>query len=111
MTSLKAMIALSSLMLMMSATVQAKDPAKPAVPTTEAPTAATKTRAAPMDINTASASDLATLPKIGAARAAAIVKGRPYKAKDELVQKKILTNDAYASIKDMVIAKQAPVKK
>lgn len=59
-----------------------------------------------MDINSASEAELATLPGIGEVRAKAIVKGRPYKGKDELVQKKILTKSVYAKIKDDIIAKQ-----
>ncbi|MES2831852.1 MAG: helix-hairpin-helix domain-containing protein [Pseudomonadota bacterium] len=111
MTSFKSTIALFSLALSTCVAVQAKDVPKPASPATEAPAVTAKAKAAAMDINTASATDLATLPKIGEARAAAIVKGRPYKAKDELLQKKILTNDAYASVKDLIIAKQAPAGK
>ena len=59
-----------------------------------------------MDINSASEKDLATLPGIGEARAKAIVKGRPYKGKDELVSKKIVPEKVYNDIKDKVIAKQ-----
>jgi competence protein ComEA len=65
-------------------------------------------KAEPMDINTASEKELATLKGIGDARAAAIVKGRPYKGKDELVQKKIIPESVYKDIKDEIIAKQAP---
>jgi DNA uptake protein ComE-like DNA-binding protein len=59
-----------------------------------------------MDINSASEQELATLPGIGDVRAKAIVKGRPYKGKDDLVQKKILTKKVYDGIKDKIIAKQ-----
>ena len=59
-----------------------------------------------IDINSASAAELATLPGIGEARSAAIVKGRPYKRKDELVQKKVLTQSVYDGIKEKIIAKQ-----
>jgi DNA uptake protein ComE-like DNA-binding protein len=59
-----------------------------------------------MDINSASEKDLATLPGIGEARAKAIVKGRPYKGKDDLVQKKIIPEKVYGEIKEKIIAKQ-----
>ena len=66
--------------------------------------AATETKAAPkaelMDINSATADQLAELPGIGKAYSAAIVKGRPYKGKDELVQKKIVPEKTYDGIKD-----------
>jgi len=60
----------------------------------------------PMDINSASEKELATLKGIGDARAAAIVKGRPYKGKDDLVRKKIIPQKVYDEIKDQIIAKQ-----
>lgn len=115
MTSFKSMIVVSTLALLMSAVVTAKETKAPAVVTspaaTAAPAAETKAKAAPMDINTASAAELATLPMIGEARAAAIVKGRPYKAKDDLVKKDILTRQIYTTIKDLIIAKQMPMGK
>ena len=60
----------------------------------------------PIDINRAKADELMTLKGIGEARAAAIIKGRPYARKDELVQKKILPESVYNEIKDRIIAKQ-----
>ena len=77
-----------------------------------APAAAKDTPAAAlMDINSATAKQLATLDGIGEARSAAIIKGRPYNGKDDLVNKKILTQDVYDKIKDKIIAKQKAAKK
>ena len=112
---IKSMVVASGLMLLMTGAVQAKDEPKMATPApahAAAHAAPAKAKAAaPMDINTATAKQLASLPKIGDVRAAAIIKGRPYKGKDELVDKKILSDEAYAEIKDLIIAKQKPAKK
>lgn len=105
--------ALLSLAFLMAGVAHAKDeqktaaPVKPAASAPTAAAAADKGKATTLiDLNSATEKELATLPKIGDARAKAIVKGRPYKAKDELVGKKILTEEVYAGIKDQVIAKQ-----
>lgn len=62
--------------------------------------------AMPIDINTATVAQLQGLKGVGDKRAADIVKGRPYKGKDELVQKKILPQNVYDGIKNQIIAKQ-----
>ena len=67
---------------------------------------ATEAKKELMDINTATDKELASLPKIGEARAKAIVKGRPYNGKDDLINKKVIPQDAYDAIKDSIIAKQ-----
>ena len=59
-----------------------------------------------IDINRAKADELMKLDGIGEARAKAIIKGRPYKAKDELVDKNILPQAVYDKVKENIIAKQ-----
>ena len=76
-------------------------------PAAAAPAAAPEAKKEPMDINSATEKELATLPKIGDVRAKAIIKGRPYKGKDDLINKKVIPQDAYDAIKDVIIAKQA----
>jgi competence protein ComEA len=67
---------------------------------------AAKPAGALIDINSASEKELASLKGIGDVRAKAIVKGRPYKGKNELVDKKIVPQGVYDDIKEQIIAKQ-----
>ena len=59
-----------------------------------------------IDLNSASPEELQKLPGIGEALSKKIVENRPYKRKDELVQKKVIPAPTYDKIKDHVIAKQ-----
>jgi DNA uptake protein ComE-like DNA-binding protein len=113
---------LAALTLALSAPVLAQAPATPstAKPAISTPTpapggtpakppagpAASTPQGALIDINSASADELDKLPQIGAARAAAIIKGRPYKSKNELLDKKIIPENAYDAVKDRIVARQ-----
>jgi DNA uptake protein ComE-like DNA-binding protein len=84
---------------------------KAAPPAKAAPTPAASEKKELLDINTASADDLKTLPGIGEAYSKKIVEGRPCTRKDDLVKKKIIPQATYDKIKDLIIAKQPPAKK
>ena len=59
-----------------------------------------------LDINSAPADELKTLPGVGDAYAKKIVENRPYAKKDQLVSKKVIPEKTYQGIKNLIIAKQ-----
>lgn len=79
------------------ATAGAQAKAKPAAAAT----------AQQLDLNTASADQLKTLPGIGDAYSKRIIDGRPYTAKNQLVTKGIIPQATYDKIKDGIVARRA----
>jgi len=80
--------------------------AAPAAANAAAKGADAASAAKPLDINSASKDELMKLPGIGEALSQKIIDGRPYRAKNELVQKKIIPEATYSKISDVIIAKQ-----
>jgi competence protein ComEA len=59
-------------------------------------------KGAPVNINTASAADLDSLPQIGPKRAAKIIANRPYKTIDDLLTKKAIPKSVFEKIKSRI---------
>jgi competence protein ComEA len=61
--------------------------------------------AAPVDINHATRAELETVPWIGPIRAGKIIAGRPYRAKNDLVRKKVFSQREYDLVKNKIVAR------
>jgi len=81
---------------------------KAAAPAAPPKAAAPATAAKPekiINLNTATADELDTIPGIGEKRSAAIIAGRPYTATVQLVSKKVLTQGIFDKVKPYVTVK------
>jgi competence protein ComEA len=72
----------------------------------DVPKATSAEQAGLVDINRATVAELVALKGIGEVRAAAIVKGRPYARKDELVRRGILPQAVYDQVRESIVARQ-----
>lgn len=92
------------LVLCLAAVLSGCGAEKPPAPPAKSVTA--QSRAAPVDINRAGKQELMALRGIGEVRAMAIIRGRPFARKDELVQRGIVPLPVYEDIRDQIIARQ-----
>ena len=105
------MIALAG---MLSAAPQAAAPAKTKMPAVEMPVkkeAVKAVAATTVDINSATLDELKALPGVGDAYAQKIIDGRPYKGRNELLEKKILPEAVYSKVRMLVKARQPKMAK
>lgn len=61
-----------------------------------------------IDLNSASRDDLMSLDGIGEVRADAIIRARPFKAKTELVERRLIPEALYEKIADKVMVRPPP---
>ena len=110
---LRRLLSIAALLAFSAAPVfaQTPQPTRPAAPapTTTAPKAAPPAATAPIakkvNLNTATAAELDTLPQIGPARAKAIIAARaksPFKSWDDFVARNVVPSNAESAIKNLV---------
>src|SRR5829696_766245 len=91
-------LVVSAALLMGSASAWAQTRTAPATPPASAL----------IDLNSASRDDLMTLEGIGEVRADAIIRARPFKAKTDLVERRLIPEALYDKIADKVMARPPP---
>jgi DNA uptake protein ComE-like DNA-binding protein len=104
----KLLWALATVMSLSAAPVfaQTTSPAPSSTPNKNSNAATSEKPGEKLDINSASAEQLRELKGVGPARAEAIIKGRPYSGKDDLVRRKIIPQSVYDQIQDQIVARQ-----
>ncbi|UCG97484.1 MAG: helix-hairpin-helix domain-containing protein [Burkholderiales bacterium] len=100
-----------ALLLFASAALAAEEPKPAAKPASAAQSKSApanagseKKKPKPVEINSATAAQLKTIPGIGDAEAQRIIINRPYMTRSHLVTKNVLSYEAYLAVKDRIIA-------
>ncbi len=91
-------------------TKKARKSKKDATDTSTASDTSSKT-SSKLDLNTATKDQLMSLPGITDADAQKIIDGRPYRAKNQLLSKGIISKDEYAKIKGQIVAHRSKTAK
>ena len=97
-------VLLAALAILLGAGPALAQGARPAAPPAAAPAPAS----GQIDLNSASRDDLMSLDGIGEVRADAIIRARPFKAKTELVERRLIPEAVYEKIADKVMARPVP---
>ena len=100
------LVVITTFLLLATAAAQSTQPTTNKTSTT--PKAASKEL---IDLNSATKDQIAALPGIGDVYSQKIIDNRPYKAKTDLLKKKVLPQAAYKRIAALVIARQKPGEK
>jgi competence protein ComEA len=66
-------------------------------------------RIAPVDVNSASKAELMQLPGLSAVDAQAVIAGRPYRSKAQLVTRKVISESQYRALSALIFARQQGV--
>jgi competence protein ComEA len=96
---------LSSLLLV-AVPAWAQDKTETTTKTESSTTTKKPKRSELMDINTATADQLKTLPGMTDDIAKKVIAARPYTGKDQLLKQNIVDKDEYAKIRPLIVAKQ-----
>ncbi len=94
------------LILFSAAILAAAQTGSPSSTTGKSGVTAASKKGALIDINSAGTDELDSLPGIGPALAQKIIGGRPYRAKTDLLTRKIIPQSTYEKIKGQIIAQQ-----
>ena len=105
-TSFTAVVVVLCSLFLLTGPAMAQTKAKTAQKKATSHAASTSASKELLDLNSATKEQLSELPGIGDAYSQKIIDNRPYKAKTDLVKKKVIPQATYNKISSMVIAKQ-----